>query len=110
MTNYSANPTRRNDLVVGVSYDDDLGVAMRTIQDVLSADSRVLADPAPVVAVSELADSSVNFVVRPWCSRDDYWELRWDLQRVLKERLEAAGCSIPYPQRDVHLYRSHDAA
>jgi small conductance mechanosensitive channel len=65
----------------------------------------VLADPAPVIAVSELADSSVNLVVRPWCGKDDYWPLRFDLMRRLKEELEAAGCSIPFPQRDVHLFK-----
>lgn len=101
--NYSANETRRIDLVMGVSYDDDLAVAARTCMDTISADPRVLAEPAPVVAVSELADSSVNLVVRPWVQTEDYWKTRWDLTRALKENLEAAGCSIPYPQRDVHL-------
>ncbi len=102
--NYSANPTRRNDIVMGVSYDDDIGLALKTIQEVIDGDSRVLKDPAPVIAVGELADSSVNIVVRPWCNADDYWGLRFDLLRTLKERLEAAGCSIPYPQSDVHFY------
>ncbi len=104
ITNYSAYETRRNDLVVGVGYDDDLGVARDTILSVLKADDRVLADPAPQVAVSELGDSSVNFVVRPWCKADDYWDLRFDLTRNLKEQLESAGCSIPFPQRDVHVH------
>jgi len=103
--NYNANPTRRVDLVVGVSYDDDLALASEVIGRVVKADARVLAEPAPVVAVDELADSSVNFVVRPWVKKDDYWTARWDLTRALKEQLEAAGCSIPYPQRDVHLQR-----
>jgi small conductance mechanosensitive channel len=101
--NYSANDTRRNDLVVGISYDDDIAKARETIQKVLTADSRVLADPEPVVAVAELGDSSVNLVVRPWCRSEDYWALRFDLTRALKEQLEAAGCSIPYPQHDVHV-------
>lgn len=104
--NYSANDTRRIDLVVGVGYDDDLGVAVRTCQDVLAADPRVLTDPAAVVAVSEMGDSSVNLIVRPWVATSDYWTTRWDLTRALKEQLEAAGCSIPYPQRDVHLFQS----
>jgi len=104
--NYSANETRRIDLVVGVSYDDDLGLAVRTCQDVITADSRVLADPAPVVAVHELGDSSVNLVVRPWVASADYWTARWDLTRALKENLESAGCSIPFPQRDVHLFQT----
>jgi small conductance mechanosensitive channel len=108
--NYSANETRRNDLVIGISYDDDIGAAIRTIQDVLGGDPRVLQDPVPVVAVSELADSSVNLVVRPWCKAADYWALRFDLTRSLKERLEAAGCSIPYPQTDVHLPSAEKAA
>lgn len=102
--NFTANDIRRNDMLVGVSYDDDLGTARDTILRVLQADDRVLADPEPVVAVSELGDSSVNFVVRPWCTKEDYWNLRFDVMRELKEQLEAAGCSIPYPQRDVHVF------
>lgn len=103
--NYSTNDTRRNDLVIGVSYDDDLGTATATIKRALEQDARVLKDPAPTVAVSELGDSSVNIVVRPWCKKEDYWALRFDLTRKLKEDLEAAGCSIPFPQRDVHLHQ-----
>jgi small conductance mechanosensitive channel len=102
--NYAANDTRRNDMVMGISYDDNIGLAVDTIRRVLSADDRVLAEPEPVVAVAELADSSVNIVVRPWCKKEDYWGLRFDMMRTLKEELEAAGCSIPYPQRDVHLF------
>jgi small conductance mechanosensitive channel len=100
--NYNGYDTRRIDMVMGVSYDDDLQVASDTIRRIVEADERVLKDPAPVVAVSELADSSVNFVVRPWCKGSDYWELKWSLTRALKEGLEKAGCSIPYPQQDVH--------
>jgi small conductance mechanosensitive channel len=101
--NYSANDTRRNDLVIGISYGDDIARAIETIRQVLVSDSRVLADPEAVVAVVELADSSVNLVVRPWCAGGDYWPLRFDLTRKIKEELEAAGCSIPFPQRDLHL-------
>lgn len=104
--NYSANETRRNDLVVGISYGDDIARAIETIQRVLEDDSRVLKEPEAVVAVGELADSSVNLVVRPWCAAGDYWDLRFDLTRGLKEELEAAGCTIPFPQRDVHHYRA----
>lgn len=104
LKNFTANETRRIDLIVGVSYDDDLQVAEEAISRVLRSDERVLADPAPTVAVSELGDSSVDFVVRPWCLTPDYWALRWHLTRRLKEELEAAGCSIPYPQRDVHVH------
>ncbi len=103
ITNYAAYETRRNDIVIGVSYADDLGTAEAVIRRVLDADERVMREPAPQVAVAELGDSSVNFVVRPWCARADYWDLRFDLLRRLKEELEAAGCSIPFPQRDVHV-------
>lgn len=104
--NYAANPTRRNDMVMGISYNDDIGKAIDVIDRCLKEDARVLQDPAPVIAVSELADSSVNLVVRPWCAREDYWNLRFDLTRKMKEQLEAAGCSIPYPQTDVHVHQS----
>jgi small conductance mechanosensitive channel len=103
ITNYSANDTRRNDLLIGISYGDDIARAVETIRAVLAGDSRVLDDPEPTVAVAELADSSVNLVVRPWCAGGDYWPLRFDLTRKLKEELEAAGCSIPYPQQDIHV-------
>ena len=108
--NYSANDTRRNDMVVGISYDDDIGTAIATIQRILGSDERVLNDPEPVIAVSEMADSSVNIVVRPWCKKEDYWGLRFDLTRRFKEEIEAAGCSIPYPQTDVHLHTKSTSA
>ncbi len=108
--NYSTNATRRNDLLVGVSYDDDLGKAIDTINAVLAGEDRILKDPAPTVAVAEMADSSVNLVVRPWCKKEDYWALRFDLTRKLKEELEKAGCSIPYPQRDVHVHQMANSA
>ena len=108
--NFSANDTRRNDIVLGISYDDDISNAIAVVNAVLSKDSRVLSDPEPVVAVSELADSSVNLVVRPWCRKEDYWGLRYDLTRKLKEELEQGGCSIPYPQHDVHLHQSNGSA
>lgn len=104
--NFSHNPRRRNDMVVGISYDDDIGLAMDTIRSVLDAEERVLEEPEYLVAVGEMADSSVNLLVRPWCAASDYWALRFDLTRAFKERLEAAGCSIPYPQRDVHLFKT----
>lgn len=102
--NFSANPTRRIDLVIGVSYSDNLQVAQDTILKVLASDERILPEPEPRVAVHNLGDSSVDFIVRPWCAATDYWPVRWDLTRRLKEELEAAGCNIPFPQRDVHLY------
>lgn len=102
--NYNANEKRRIDLVMGISYDDDIGGAMETIWRVLGEEERVLEEPEPKVAVHELGGSSVNLVVRPWCATSDYWATRWDLTRRLKEQLEADGYSIPYPQRDVHLH------
>ena len=103
ITNLSAYDTRRNDFVIGVSYDDDLGTVESVLRKVVESDPRVLKDPETQIAVSELADSSVNFVVRPWCAAEDYWPLRFDLMRRFKEELEGAGCSIPYPQSDVHV-------
>ncbi len=103
--NFAANDTRRNDMTLGIGYDDDIDTAMAVIRKALEEDERVLPEPEPVIAVGELADSSVNLVIRPWCKRQDYWALRWDLTRRLKVKLEAAGCSIPYPQRDVHLFQ-----
>jgi small conductance mechanosensitive channel len=108
--NFSANDTRRNDIILGIGYGDDIGRAIEVVDQVLSKDDRVLANPAPLVAVSELADSSVNLVVRPWCRTEDYWPLRFDLQRRFKEELEQAGCSIPFPQRDVHLHQANGSA
>ena len=81
-----------------------------TIQRILGSDERVLKDPEPLIAVSEMADSSINIVVRPWCKKEDYWGLRFDLTRRFKEELEAAGCSIPYPQTDVHLHTKSSSA
>lgn len=107
--NYSTNETRRIDLVIGVSYGDELGKAAQIIQDVLAKDSRVLTEPASTVAVSELGDSSVNFVVRPWVKGGDYWPARFDLVRAIKEGLEAGGCSIPFPQRDLHVIEIPDS-
>jgi small conductance mechanosensitive channel len=105
ISNYNGYDSRRVDMVMGISYDDNIQTAMDTIHRIVTADERVLADPAPQIAVSNLGDSSVDIIVRPWSSATDYWALRFDLNRKLKEGLEAAGCSIPYPQRDVHMYQ-----
>jgi len=101
--NYTVNGTRRVDMVVGVSYEDDLKKARKVIEDILAADSRILKDPAPTVAVSELGDSSVNFVVRPWVNSADYWAVRFDTIRDVKIALDKNGITIPFPQRDVHM-------
>ena len=102
--NLTANETRRIDMVFGVSYDDDLGVAKSTIERVLGDNPLVLEQPAPDVEVFELGDSSVNFLVRPWVKTDNYWEAHFSVHHELKEGLEAAGCSFPYPQREVHMH------
>lgn len=109
ITNVSAKPTRRIDMVIGVGYDDDLKKARELIMQVISADERILQEPAPVVAVSELADSSVNFVVRPWVSSADYWAVQWDFLETIKETFDANGVSIPYPQQDVHMHNNEAA-
>ena len=107
ITNYSANETRRVDMVVGVSYDDDLDKVRKTLEELIAAEQRILGDPAPTIAVSDLADSSVNFVVRPWVNTADYWGVKFDLTEAIKKRFDQDGISIPFPQQDVHLYK-HD--
>jgi small conductance mechanosensitive channel len=103
--NFNGFDTRRVDLVIGISYDDSISTAIDTIRSIVNADQRVLAEPETQIAVSNLGDSSVDLVVRPWCAGSDYWPLRFDLTRTIKEGLEAAGCSIPYPQTDVHRHQ-----
>ncbi len=104
ITNVNAKPTRRIDLVVGIGYDDNIGEAKRVLEDLIKADSRILSDPAPTIAVSELADSSVNFVVRPWVKTGDYWTVRFDLTEKIKLTFDEKSISFPYPQQDVHMY------
>jgi small conductance mechanosensitive channel len=105
ITNYSREATRRIDLVIGVGYDADLKQAKQVLQSVLDADDRILKDPAYTVAVSELADSSVNFVVRPWVKTPDYWVVYFDLMENIKIALDEANINIPYPQMDVHVQK-----
>jgi small conductance mechanosensitive channel len=105
ITNYSANDTRRIDMVFGVGYGDDLDKARATMKEVIDADERVLKEPACVIAVNELADSSVNFNVRPWVKTADYWAVRWDLTEAIKKRFDKDGISIPFPQRDLHIIK-----
>jgi len=105
ITNFSANDTRRVDMVVGVSYSDDLNKVMEILNEMIAKDERVLAEPAPFVAVGELADSSINFYVRPWTKSSDFWQFKCDFTKAVKERFDAEGISIPFPQRDVHLLK-----
>lgn len=107
--NYSAKGTRRVDMVFGIGYDDDIDKARTIIMDVVSGDERVMKDPKPVVLLSELADSSVNFNTRVWSKADDYWGVYFDTMEAVKKRFDAEGVSIPYPQRDVHVYK-HETA
>jgi len=102
ITNYSARDTRRIDMVFGIGYDDDMLVAKQIMEDILQTHDLVLADPAPAVAVAELADSSVNFNVRPWVNSADYWGVRSDIIEKIKLAFDEKGISIPYPQMDVH--------
>ena len=102
--NFSAKDKRRVDLVIGVSYSDNLQKVRQVLEDVLSKDNRVLKDPAPTIAVMQLGDSSVNFAVRPWAKTDDYWNVYFDLTEDIKKRFDAESISIPFPQRDVHLF------
>ncbi|MEJ2604367.1 MAG: mechanosensitive ion channel [Gammaproteobacteria bacterium] len=104
ITNYSAHDTRRVDFTFGIGYGDDIDKAKKIIEEVLTSDERVLKDPAPQIVVSELADSSVNIVARPWAAAADYWGLKFDVTETVKKRFDAAGISIPFPQRDVHIY------
>lgn len=104
ITNYSAESQRRVDMIFGIGYDDDIKKAKQVLQDIVSSDERVLQDPEPVVAVSELADSSVNFVVRPWVKTADYWAVYWGITEAVKERFDKEGISIPFPQQDVHMH------
>jgi len=106
--NFSARDTRRIDLVFGIGYDDDIKQAKELIEKTMAEDARILKDPAAVIMVLELADSSVNFAVRPWVNAGDYWGVRSDLLETLKVKCDAAGISIPYPQQDVHIFQQED--
>jgi small conductance mechanosensitive channel len=104
ITNVTGSDTRRVDLIFGISYDDDIDKAQHIMEDIVSHHKLVLKEPGPVIQVHELADSSVNFVCRPWVRTEDYWTVYWDLTRTVKQRFDAEGISIPYPQQDVHHY------
>jgi small conductance mechanosensitive channel len=102
--NWTVQGTRRVDMVFGIGYGDDIDKARQVMADIIAKDERILKDPAPTIAVSELADNSVNFVVRPWVKADDYWNVYFDTTENVKKALDAEGISIPFPQRDVHIY------
>jgi len=104
ITNFNANGTRRIEIIAGISYDDDIDKAKKILEEIVAADERILKDPAPQIAMSEMADSSVNFVVRPWVEPANYWGVYFDTMEAIKKRFDENSISIPYPQRDVHIY------
>ena len=106
ITNVTGTSTRRVDLIFGIGYEDDIDKAQGILEEVVGEHPLVLKDPEPVISVHELADSSVNFVCRPWVKTADYWAVYWDLTRSVKQRFDKAGVSIPFPQRDVHVYNA----
>jgi small conductance mechanosensitive channel len=101
--NYSAEENRRVDMTVGVAYDADLSKVKEVLNDIISKDARILSDPEPLVVVGELADSSVNFIVRVWTKGADYWGVKFDATEAIKNRFDEAGIGIPFPQRDIHI-------
>lgn len=105
VVNYSYHPTRRLDLEIAIGYGDDIDHAIRVIGDVLEAEERVLSDPEPMIAVGNLGASSVDLTVRVWVNAADYWPLKFDLTKRLKQTLDAKGIGIPFPQMDVHLHQ-----
>lgn len=104
--NYSANDTRRVDMVFGIGYGDDIDKAKSVINSILENDTRILKEPAPQIVVSELADSSVNFNVRPWVNSSDYWGVYFDVMERVKKKFDEQKISIPFPQRDVHVFQN----
>lgn len=109
IVNYSAKETRRVDMVIGIGYDADIKKAKDILQEIVSADERILKDPAVTIAVAALAESSVDIALRPWVKSADYWAVFFDLNETIKQRFDEAAINIPYPQRDVHLF-NHQAA
>ena len=104
ITNVTGSSERRVDMVFGIGYGDDIALAERVLLEVVSAHPLVMNEPEPVIRVSELGDSSVNLICRPWVKTPDYWPVFWELTRAVKERFDTEGISIPFPQRDLHLY------
>jgi small conductance mechanosensitive channel len=108
--NVTEQAQRRVDMTFGISYGDDIANAERVLKEIVDAQEKVLDDPEPTIKLHELGDSSVNFIVRPWVKSDDYWDVYWDITRAVKIRFDEEGISIPFPQRDVHLYSETQAA
>jgi small conductance mechanosensitive channel len=101
---------RRIDLVFGIGYSDDIDKAQKILEEIVKDTEHILDDPVPVIKLHELGESSVNFICRPWVKPEDYWEVYWNITREVKRRFDAQGVSIPFPQRDVHIYQQEVAA
>jgi small conductance mechanosensitive channel len=110
INNVTGQTMRRVDMVFGIGYDDDIEKAQRIMEEVLTSHQLVLDDPEPMVRVHNLGDSSVDFICRPWCKTDDYWDVYWDVTETVKRRFDEEGVSIPFPQRDVHVYATGQPA
>jgi small conductance mechanosensitive channel len=110
ITNITGITERRVDMVFGIGYGDDSDKAQNILEEIVGAHELVLQDPEPVVKLHELADSSVNFICRPWVRPENYWDVYWDITREVKRRFDAEGVSIPFPQRDVHIYQETGGA
>lgn len=108
ITNYSSHDTRRVDLVASVGYDANIDTVRRVLEEVVANDARVLEAPAPNIRMNAMMDSSVNWVVRPWVKASDYWDVYWEMTEEIKRRFDAEGISIPFPQRDVHVYHHEE--
>jgi len=106
ITNITASGQRRVDMQFGIGYEDDIDKAQKILEDIISSHELVLKEPDPVIRLHELGDSSVNFIVRPWAKTDDVWTVFWDVTREVKKRVDTEGISIPFPQRDVHIYNA----
>jgi small conductance mechanosensitive channel len=104
IVNYSAKDSRRMDMIVGVSYDDDYDQVKEVLQDILAKDGRILEEPPPTIGIVEFGDNSVNFAFRPWVKTAEYWDVYFALTEAIKKRFDEEGITIPYPQRDVHLF------
>jgi len=106
ITNYTMEEKRRVDMIFGIGYSDDIKKTKEVLQNLIKGDERILTDPEPMVVVSELGDSSVNFAVRVWTKTSDYWGVFFDMQEKVKLEFDRQGISIPFPQTDVHLFQS----
>ncbi len=110
IVNYSTEPTRRVDMVFSAGYDDDVDTVMQSLTELIQNDKRILAAPEAQVLLGELADSAINFKVRMWVNSADYWGVFFDMQKSVKKSFDAQGISIPFPQRDVHVYQQIENA